>query len=331
MSVIVSIIIPVRNEEKYIKQCLDSVLNQDFPKEDIEIILVDGMSTDRTREILQDYINKFDFIKLLDNVNKTVPYAMNLGIEHSTGKYIIRLDAHSYFPPDYIRKCVELLDTIDADVVGGLAVTAGRTKIGKVIAKLLSSPFGVGNSRFRIFSKSGYVDTVPFGAFRREVFDKYGKYDTRLNRSEDYELNHRIRKNGGKIYLSDEIKFTYFCRDSIKGIMKQGYQNGKWIVRASKLIPGSMALRHFIPLLFVLSLIVGLSILFTNFTILKILFSFELFAYALLNIFFSLKQSKFRITYFFWLLILHPLFHISYGIGSIISVFNLLKKEESIK
>lgn len=292
----------------------------------MELLLVDGMLTDKTREILQEYINQYDFIKLLDNVNKTVPYAMNLGIDNSIGQYIIRLDAHSFYPPNYISKCVELLDTIDADVVGGLAITKGRTKVGKVIAKLLSSPFGVRNSKFRTYAKSGYIDTVPFGAFRREVFDKYGKYDVRLNRTKDYELNHRIRKNGGKIYLSDEIIFTYYCRDSIRGLMKQRYQNGKWIIRVSKLIPGTMALRHFIPLLFVLSLIVGIPLLFTNLTILKLLFLSGLVTYALFDIFFSFKLSKFKFTQFILLLILHPLFHISYGVGSLISIFNIKKE-----
>ena len=167
MSKKVSIIIPIRNEENYIKQCIESVLEQDYPKKDMEILLVDGMSTDKTREILKYYITQYDFIQLIDNVNITTPFAMNIGIENSTGEYIIRLDAHSVFPPNYVRKCVETLDTIDADVVGGLAITKGRNKFGKVVAKLLSSPFGVGNSKFRTYGKSGYVDTVPFGAFRR--------------------------------------------------------------------------------------------------------------------------------------------------------------------
>lgn len=321
----ISIIIPIRNEEKYIKGCIDSILLQDYPKEHMEIIFVDGMSTDKTRDILNDYMGIYDFIKLYDNPNKIVPYAMNIGIEKSTGEYIIRLDAHSEYAIDYISKCVEKLQTVDADVVGGLATTKGRGLIGSAIAKLLSSLFGVGNAKFRINAKSGYVDTVPFGAFKKEVFEKFGTYDTRLVRNQDNEMSYRVRKNGGKIYLSDEITFTYYCRDNIKDLMKMGYQNGKWNIITSKLVPGSMSLRHFIPLLFLISLLVGIPLMFTSFKIIKILFVFELLAYGILNIFYSFKQSRLNIVHFILLLILHPLFHISYGFGSVIGILSLYK------
>lgn len=144
---------------------------------------------------------------------------------------------------------------MDADNVGGVAETKANGFVGNCIAKMLSSRFGVGNSEFRTNGKSGYVDTVPFGAFRREVFSKYGGYDERLVRNQDNEMNYRIRKNGGKIYLADDIHLSYYCRDSIKGISDMAKKNGMWNVITMKLCPGAMGIRHFVPLVFVLSII----------------------------------------------------------------------------
>ena len=161
----ISVVMPVYNEEKYIENCIDSLLLQDYPQECMEWIFVDGMSTDRTRELIGAYIEKYPkLIKLLSNPNKTVPYAMNIGIKEARGKYIIRLDAHADYNKDYISKCVYYLNTTDADNVGGVAETKSKGFVGNAIAKMLSSRFGVGNSEFRTNGESGYVDTVPFGA-----------------------------------------------------------------------------------------------------------------------------------------------------------------------
>ena len=226
-SIIVSIVMPVYNEERYIESCIASLLQQDFPKETDGVDFVDGGSSDDTVPIIKHYMNKHpELIKLYDNPNKTVPYAMNIGIKASVGKYIIRLDAHSEYAKDYISKCVYYLENTDADNVGGVVETKGKGYMGKAIALMLSSKFGVGNSQFRTNGKGGYVDTVPFGAFRREVFEKYGLYNEKLTRNQDNELNYRIRKNGGKIYMAKDIKVTYYCRDTIKGIAKNG--NKKW-------------------------------------------------------------------------------------------------------
>lgn len=321
----ISIIIPVRNEERYIKKCIDSLLLQDYPFEYLEIIFVDGLSTDNTKRIIEEYMKNYNFINLLINQNKTVPYAMNIGIENCKGEYIIRMDAHSEYQHNYISKCVEKLQKVDADVVGGLAITKGNGVVGKAIAKLLSSPFGVGNAKFRINSKSGYVDTVPFGAFKREVFEKYGGYDTRLTRNQDNEMSYRVRKNGGKIYLSDEIKFTYYCRDNIKDLSKMGFQNGKWNIITNHLVPGSMSIRHFIPFIFVLSLLIGIPLLIFQIGIFKELFILELIIYTIVNLYFSFKYSKFNFLDIIILFVLHPLFHISYGFGSVIGILSLYK------
>lgn len=322
----VSVVIPVYNEEKYIEKCIESLLCQTFPKSDMEWIFVDGCSKDQTKEILLRYQKQWpELIKILLNPNRTVPYAMNIGIGESVGTYIIRLDAHAEYPETYIEKCVHYLNTTDADNVGGLAETKGNSEMGKIISLMLSSKFGVGNSQFRINGKSGFVDTVPFGAFRRTVFKKLGGYDKRLTRNQDNEMNYRIRKNGGKIYLAEDIHFAYYARDTIKGILKMAFQNGKWNVITSRLCPGTMGIRHFIPMAFVVSLLFLIPCSMLG-EIWKNLLSFELFLYGLLDIIFSIKSGE-ALSERLWLLFLFPSFHISYGIGSLGGVIAIMKKE----
>lgn len=322
----ISVVMPVYNEEKYIENCIDSLLLQDYPQECMEWIFVDGMSSDRTRELIGAYIEKYPkLIKLLSNPNKTVPYAMNIGIKEAKGKYIVRLDAHADYNKDYISKCVYYLDTTDADNVGGVAETKSKGFVGNAIAKMLSSRFGVGNSEFRTNGESGYVDTVPFGAFRREVFEKWGGYDERLTRNQDNEMNYRIRKNGGKIYLSSDIKLSYYCRDSIKGISDMAVKNGMWNVITMKLCPGSMGVRHFIPLAFLLSLII-LPIAGIIYHPIWWLFALEMALYFTLDFLFSAKQAS-GIKEFFLLVLLFPIFHITYGAGSLKGILKLFSKK----
>lgn len=322
MRILVSVVMPVYNEEKYIDKCIQSLLLQDYPKEQMEWIFVDGMSSDRTGQILADYSKAYpDLIRVLENPNKTVPYAMNIGIKHSAGIYIVRLDAHSDYAPDYISKCVHYLETTDADNVGGVAETKAEGFTGNAIAKMLSSKFGVGNSQFRTNGESGYVDTVPFGAFRRSVFSRYGGYDERLTRNQDNEMNYRIRRNGGKIYLSRDIRLSYYCRNSIKGIAQMALQNGQWNVITMKMCPGSMGIRHFVPLLFVAS-VIGLSLLHMVHPLFGCLLALELSAYFILDVFFSLKQSE-SLKQAALLILLFPVFHVTYGCGSLTGLMKL--------
>ncbi len=324
--IVVSVVMPVYNEEKYIEKCLDSLLLQDYPREKMEWILVDGCSKDRTVALLEKYQQKYPvLIKIFNNPHKIVPYAMNIGIAASCGKYIVRLDAHADYASDYISKCIYYLENIDADNVGGVAETKANGFMGNAIAKMVSSKFGVGNSQFRTNGESGYVDTVPFGAFKREVFTKYGGFDERLVRHQDNEMNFRIRKNGGKVYLSDDIHFSYYCRDSVKGIAAMAKKNGLWNIIAMKLCPGSMGLRHFIPFMFVLS-IVGLGALGLLCPWFWALLGAELALYFALDILFSAKAAT-SAKEFFALLMLFPTFHIAYGFGSMIGLTKLFSKQ----
>ncbi|MDI9502153.1 MAG: glycosyltransferase family 2 protein [Bacillota bacterium] len=318
----VSVVVPIRNESRYIEDFLHSLEQQTYPKEKMEWILVDGMSEDRTVHILHAYDEKHPgLLRVLENPDRTVPYAMNTGIRAAKGRYIIRLDAHSRYAPDYIEKCVLHLERSGADNVGGVAETVSRTKTGRTIAKVLSSRFGVGDSEFRTTGRGGYVDTVPFGAFPRELFDRIGYYDERLTRNQDNELNFRIRKNGGKILLSPDIRFQYFGRDTVHSLLKMARQNGYWNVITMQLMPGSMGIRHFIPLLFVVSLLV-LPVLGFVHPLFHWLLLAEGVAYMALNALFSARAAE-SAGEFFFLLALFPLFHINYGAGSLRGVWRV--------
>lgn len=312
----ISVIVPVYNEERYMHACIRSMISQDYPKEWMEWFFVDGMSTDKTWEILEEYRSQYpDLIRLYKNPDKTVPYAMNIAIRLAKGEYIIRLDAHAEYARNYFSKCVELLERTGADNVGGVMETKSRTKVGGTIAKMLSSRFGVGDAQFRTNGKDGYVDTVPFGAFRRDVFEKVGLYDERLTRNQDSELNYRIIHSGGRIYLSNEIKLAYYCRDTIAGITKMAATNGKWNIITSKFCPGSMRLRHFVPFFFVLSLI-GLPLMALLCHWFWYLLALELAAYFSLDALFSGKAAD-SVKEFLLLMFLFPAFHICYGWGSL--------------
>ena len=254
----VSVIIPVYNEEKYIKGLIESLKKQDYDKEKFEVIFIDGNSKDKTIDIIKEKVNleENDKYKILVNPDKITPKSVNIGIKEAKNEIIIRLDAHSEYPSNYISKCVYYLNNTDADNVGCLCHPEGKTKIGKAIANVVSSKFGVGNSSFRTENESGYVDTVPFGTFRRELFEKIGYFNEELPRSEDNEFNYRIRKNQGKVYLFNDIEVIYYPRDTILKLMKMGFQNGKWATYTGYIIPGSMGIRHFIPLVFVIGLII---------------------------------------------------------------------------
>ena len=319
--VIVSVIIPLYNEEKYIKNCLDSLAAQTYPLDKTEWILVDGNSTDKTVQIIEDY-RKSNFypIILLHNPKRKTPFALNMAIQKAKGKYIIRLDAHSYFYPDYIEKCVHYLINKDVDNVGGIAETEANSFVGKSIAKMLSTKFGVGGSDFRIGCGNRYVDTVPFGAFKREVFEKVGLFNTKLLRSEDNDMNSRIRQSGGKIWLADDIRFKYYCRDTIKGILKMGIQNGNALFFTLKENPQAMSIRHFIPFLFLLSLII-MPIFMVIHPFFGYAFLLEGILYLLLDFYFSFckKDAKYGLITV-WL---YPLFHVVYGIGSLLGLLGI--------
>ncbi|MFH2032135.1 MAG: glycosyltransferase family 2 protein [Bacteroidota bacterium] len=327
----VSIIIPSRNEEKHIANCLDSIMANDYSKDKLEVLVVDGMSEDGTRGIIEKYAQQYPNIKLLDNPKKIVPTAMNLGIKEAKGNIIIRMDAHTEYQKDYISKIVHWLEKSGADNVGGMWVTlpGAATLKANAIASALSSPFGVGNAMFRIGVKEPtYVDTVPFGAYRKEVFSKIGLFDEELVRNQDDEFNLRLIKNGGKILLVPEIVSYYYARDSLSKLWRMYFQYGYFKVRVIQKIGAVLTVRQIIPSLFVGSLMLtGLLSFFTKYSLWMFLAIFGLYFAA--NIVFSLHVAlKKGLKLFFVLPVAYATLHFGYGLGFLKGIwdFMILKK-----
>lgn len=322
-----SVVCPIYNEEKYIAQFLDSLLEQDYPKGDLEILLVDGMSKDKTRDIVTNYTSRYPFIRLIENPDKIVPCAMNRGIDAAKGDVIMRLDAHASYQPDYFSVLVNGLKRLHADNVGTVCKTDVLNKTPKTLAirEVLGNKFGVGNSTFRTgIDREQEVETVPFGCWPKEVFEKYGKYDVRLVRNQDIELNKRILRGGGRIYILPDTYCTYLARETWKALAKNNYGNGKWnilTVYYTKMF-SSLSLRHFIPLLFVLSLIVPL-LLALVWRPLALISAASLLAYTGLLSIVSIKLALKKRLNFFYLITTFIVLHLSYGWGSLVGILSL--------
>jgi len=330
MSKFVSIILPCRNEEKYIEKCIQSLINNQSPDFQLEILIIDGMSTDKTVEIATNYCRQFSFIKLLHNADKTVPYAMNLGIVHAEGDFIVRVDAHASYPENYISTLVNNLISLDADNVGFPCKTDVLTKNRKTLAirEVLSNRFGVGNALFRIgIEKVTQADTVPFGCYKKSVFTRFGLYDTRLARNQDIELNKRIIRGGGKIYLLPNLECVYYARETFSAIAKNNYNNGLWNILTVKYTNrmASLSLRHFIPLCFILSLILPLFLSFLYLPLLWIAVWSSSHYLGLLTIICTRLAINKKLN-FFYLLWSFIVLHFSYGFGSLIGIFKPAKR-----
>lgn len=325
----VSVIIPCRNEEEFIAKCLNSLILQDFPKEKLEVLVIDGESEDRTREVVRSYVKKFRFIKLLNNQKKIKPCALNIGVKKAIGDIIVIMDAHSGYKKDYISKCVECLKKYKAANVGGIIKTlpAKNTVVAKAIAISLSHFFGVGGSRFRIGSKKPqWVDTVFGGCYKKEIFKKIGLFNENLIRSQDMEFNLRLKKAGGKILLAPDIISYYYPKSNLKDFFIHNFRDGIWAVYPLKFVKMPLRLRHYIPLAFILGLFLSL-ILSPFFLFGKILFILIFGSYLLLNLFFSLEISmKKGLKYFFILPIVFASRHIGYGLGSVWGLIKLFKE-----
>lgn len=323
-----SVICPIYNEEKYIVAFLDSVLQQDFSRDDMEVLLVDGMSRDKTRLIISQYIEKYPFLRLLDNPERTAPCAMNVGIQEANGDVIIRLDAHALYPSNYFSTLVFKLYELNAENIGCILNTDVLNKTPKTLAirEVLSNRFGVGNSSFRTGVTSACeVDTVPFGCWRREVFQKYGLYDKRLVRNQDIELNKRIKRGGGHIFIIPDISCTYLARETFKALAKNNYGNGKWnilTVYYTKYF-SSLSVRHFIPLAFVLSLLLPIVLMLLNvwFGVLSLM-ALGAYLMTLSCVSFTIWKTK-RLNVFYLLMSFLTL-HLSYGWGSLIGIFKVV-------
>ena len=254
---LVTVIVPCRNERKWIGPCLQSIFDNDYPSDRLEVLVVDGMSNDGTRQIVETFAGGHPQLRLLSNEKRITPTALNLGIAAARGGIVMRMDAHVEYPRDYVSSLVRLLEESGADNVGGVCRTlpADESATARAIAVGMSHPLGVGNSHFRIGSREDrWVDTVPFGCYRREVFDRIGLFDEELVRNQDDELNFRLTRHGGRILLSPRIVCKYFARDSLAKLWRMYYQYGYFKPLVVRKVGGVMTLRQLAPPLFVLLL-----------------------------------------------------------------------------
>lgn len=324
-----SIIIPVLNEENFISKCVESIISETKYIKEIEILIIDGGSKDKTIKVIENLISKYSFIKLLHNKKKITPAALNIGIKHADGKYIIRLDAHAEYGKNYVDNCIAAIESAEESIanVGGTIETkpSKNTFFAKSISICLSSKFGVGNSSFRISKpkESRYVDTVPFGCFRKTIFKEIGSFNENEPRNEDLEFNKRIIRSGKKILLVPNITSIYFSRPDIKSFVLQQFDNGKIVTNKFRGGNAFHNLRHFTPFFFVTYLIIFLSLFsLLDKGILKFISFTPLIAYLLLNFFFSIYLAiKKNLLFFPSLFFTYILLHVSYGVGSIYGVF----------
>lgn len=305
----VSILIPCRNEQDYITQCLRSLDNQDYPN--VELIIVDGMSTDNTiDEIANIHFERADIkAKAYFNPDKTMPHGVNIGISHAKGELIMICGAHSTYPADYVSKCVKVSRETGADNVGGRVVALihdpfENRKFKAAICHALTSKFGTAKIRYNPFAQE-YVDTVFGGCYRREVFDKIGMFNTDLTHTQDLEFNYRLRKAGGMIICDYNIESYWEPRQqkSWKAFAEKAFIDGQWVILPVLYCETPITLRHLVPLAFVLTL------------------PLSIWPYMILNL---INSQKFRPWYL--LSIAFFTLHMFYGAGSVWGCFKVIKE-----
>jgi glycosyltransferase involved in cell wall biosynthesis len=325
---IVSVILACRNEQKYIGRCLDSILANDYPKDRLEVLVVDGMSEDSTREIVKEYARRNSCFRLLDNPLGSFPAAMNTGIRNSRGSLIVIAGAHSLYQSDHITACVRFHQESGAENVGGsLQIEPGaENPLAHAIATGLASRFGSGNSHVRIgVQEPIWSDTAAFGCYRRELFEKIGMFDERLLGSSDLDLNRRIRSEGGRILLVPEIVVRYFADATWAAFLRHNFADGFWVTYVLKFGSKAWSWRHWIPLAFVASLLFTLALSFAWHGFIWV-FLATLGAYVVTNIGVSAAMAirERRVDYMFLLPATFAVRHFAHGFGALYGLLLLL-------
>ena len=312
ITVRVSVVMPCYNEEKFIKNSIESLIDDYFLK-NCELIIVDGMSSDNTREIVQSFSKQLPRLRLLENKKKIQAYGLNLGISEAKGEIIVRADAHCVYPPGYIKKCVKLLETTKASNVGGIMLPQGNSMEQKAISLALKHPVGVGDAKWHLGNFSGYVDTVYLGTFWKKLFDEIGLYDTNCRTNEDAELNLRILKAGKKIYLDSSLKVIYFPRESLKKLALQYFKYGKGRCYSTLKHKKITSLRHLGPVGLVIGLF--LSIILSFFWHLFLLFPLSYILVLLLTSLLSWPKKKILLKQRLLTGLTWAIMHTCWGVG----------------
>jgi glycosyltransferase involved in cell wall biosynthesis len=334
--IIISIIVPCRNEERYIENCIKSIQAFKLPNNsEIEVLVIDGNSTDNTRKIIKKLMEIDSKILLINNPNIFQSFAMNIGINKAKGDWIMRLDAHTIYGKNYLLDLYKIAIEVKSDNCGGQIITnPGADNYGASLVQAISThPFGVGNSGFRTELDQGDVDTVPFGFFKKSLFNKIGLFDERLIRAQDYEFNRRIIKSGGKVWMVPSIKTQYYNQPSLLAFYKkQIFKEAPYNVFMWYLAPYTFAYRHAVTGVFCLGFIGGI-ILAPFSSLIKYIFCSVLILYALLAVFSSIQQAM-RYQKLFHIITLPLcffLFHFLHGMGILIGLFSLFIRSANIQ
>ena len=319
---LVTIIMPIRNEAAFIARSLGAVLAQNYPADKMEIIVIDGMSRDGTRNIVRHLQTNQPNLHLLDNSDQTVAPGLNIAVGMARGEIIVRVDGHCVIALDYVRRCVYYLSNEGVDAVGGPIETVGQTLVAQTIALAMSSSFGVGGSAFRtVANRTMLADTVAFPAYTRRILEQAGPFDEELVRNQDDEYNCRLRKLGAKILLAADIRSKYCSRISFRSLWRQYFQYGYWKVRVLQKHPQQMQPRQFAPLALVSALLVS--------TLLALVHpwgwwsvTLVLAAYTVSNLATSLWLARREgWAHLLRLPLVFAILHLSYGLGFLVGLF----------
>lgn len=315
----VTVIIPCRNEQRFIGSCLDSILSGDYPPELLEIIVADGMSDDGTREVLQTFANRYTgapSVRTIDNPQKIVSTGLNRAIEQARGEIIVRMDAHTEYATDYIRRCAEVLQETGADNVGGAHRTRASGYLQEAITLAFHSPFAVGGARSHDVDYEGPIDSVIYGCWRKKTLLKIGMFDEELVRNQDDELNLRIIRGGGVVYQSAKILSWYQPRASLRALFRQYMQYGYWKVRVIRKHRIPAKWRHLGPGAWVLGLLLlGILSLFLAPARMILLLSLTLYFSATLLASLVTCRQPARFKFIPILPVIFSLYHFGYGYG----------------
>lgn len=317
----ISVILPILNEEAHLKGAIDSILSQDYQGK-TEVILAVGPSHDRTLEIAQQISQQDPRVVIVDNPTGRTAAGLNLALKKSQSPVIVRVDGHAQIPSNYLSLVVEILNKTGAVNVGGVMAAVGTTAFENAVAGAMRSPLGVGASRFHTGGEAGVVDTVYLGAFRREALLAIGGFDERFTRAQDWELNFRLRENGGVVYFDPRLHVTYRPRSTVKALAKQYFEYGRWRRVVSRKHSGTINYRYLAPPF----ALVGFSVSLLAGFIAPILFT-PAVIYALFVLLASIKIAS-NLREYFLLLAVIPTMHFAWGAGFISSPKTLVPASE---
>lgn len=313
----ISALLVTKNEQEYVELALKSLIDQTYPKNKYEIIIVDGNSTDDTLKIVtqikRQYQTEVFSITVLNNPKQILASGWNIGIKASRGDYVVRIDAHARADADFLMMSMKTMLKTNASCVGGKLITKTLSGNNDTISKILSSPFGVGNSSFRVSDTAGYADTAVYGLYKKKVFEEVGYFNEKYIRNQDLEMHSRIKKTGGKFYFNPQIKCTYYARNTMRKMAKQAFQNGMWNMVLLKEDGMGLSIRHLVPFAFVNFLIVtGLGGIYKK--PLRVMGIFAALLHLMCGFIFGIRigakgNEKMEMPFLFLLL------HVSYGAG----------------